>query len=185
VILFRCFPWDREAGDRARGGPLWFARMLRGDGRHDAPILYGCLYVSVEPVSTVVEQLARFAGTELSGAELVRRGRPLALAAVELSDASEVIDLDDPPVLAAEGLRPSVVATGERARTQAYAAELYERHPQAAGIRWWSTFESQWPNVTLFDRAAEAITVEDVRTLSLADDVVADAARFLGLPVAA
>jgi hypothetical protein len=158
--------------------------MLQGDGRHDVPSLYGCLYASSEAVSTVVEQLARFAGTELSAAELARRGRPLALATIELSGDGEVVDLDEPLVLAAEGLKPSIVATGERARTQADAAELYQRHPQAAGIRWWSTFESQWLNVTLFDRAAEALAVEDVRTLSLADDIVADAAGFLGLPVA-
>ena len=29
--------------------------MLQGEGRHDAPTLYGCLYVSAEPVSALVE----------------------------------------------------------------------------------------------------------------------------------
>jgi hypothetical protein len=185
VILFRCFPWDRTVDPAARGGPLWFPRMLQGEGRHDAPTLYGCLYVSAEPVSTVVEQLARFTGTTLSAPDLVRRGRPLALTAVTLADESVLIDLDEPTILEAEDLRPSIVASGERTRTQAYAAELYERHPEAAGLRWWSTFESLWANVTLYDRAAGGLTVEDVRPLALDDDVVGDAARFLGLPVAA
>jgi hypothetical protein len=39
--------------------------------------------------------------------------------------------------------------------------------------------------VTLFDRAAPELAVEDVRTLDLEDDVVGEAAAFLGLAVAA
>jgi hypothetical protein len=185
VILFRCFPWDREAGDRARGGPLWFPRMLQGDGRHDNPSLYGCLYVSSEPISPVVERLARFRGRSLTADKLRSFGRAVALAGLVLAEEAKLIDLDEPAALEAEELRPSIVATGERARSQAYAAALYERHPEAAGLRWWSTFESQWPNVTLFDRAADEVEVEDVQALVLADDVVADAAHFLGLPIVA
>jgi hypothetical protein len=185
VILFRCFPWDRSVEASARGGALWFPRMLQGEGRHDRPALYGCLYVSVEPLSTVVEQLARFSGTELAETDLLRRGHRLALAALTLPDDADLVDLDEPAVLADEGLRPSIVATGERSRTQAYAAALYERHPAVAGLRWWSTFESLWPNVTLFDRAGDAVAVEDVQPLGLTDDVVGEAARFLGLPIVA
>jgi hypothetical protein len=183
VILFRCFPWDGGVGPEVRGGPVWFPRMLQGAGRHDNPLLYGCLYVSEEPVSPVVEQLARLRGSGLAKADLVRRGLPLALAAVELGDGAVLVDLDEPRVLADEGLRPSFVATGERARTQADAAALFGRSPEASGLRWWSTFESQWPNVTLFDRAAGSLDGGDVRALELGDDVVEEAARFLGLPV--
>jgi hypothetical protein len=39
--------------------------------------------------------------------------------------------------------------------------------------------------VTLFDRGAADLEVEDVRKLGLADDVVVEAARFLGPAVAA
>ena len=185
MILFRCFPWGREVGERARGGPLWFPRMLQGDGRHDNPSLYGCLYASSEPISPVVERLARFRGRSLTPDKLRSFGRAVALAGLVLADDAMLIDLDDPSVLEREGLRPSIVATGERARSQAYAAAAYERRPEAAGLRWWSTFESQWPNVTLFDRAADEVEVADVQALALADDVVADAARFLGLPIVA
>ena len=72
----------------ARGGALWFPRMLQGNGRHDAPQRYGCLYVSEEPLSTVVEQLAPFVGTKLAAPDLVRGGLPLALAALELPDGT-------------------------------------------------------------------------------------------------
>jgi hypothetical protein len=155
--------------------------MLQGDGRHDNPTLYGCLYASVEPVSAVAEQLDRLAGTSLEAADLVRRGFPLALTAIELSDEARLVDLDDPAVLAGEGLRPSRVATHERSLTQAGAADLFTSHAEAVGIRWWSTLEALWANVTLFDRAEESLAVEDVHPLGLGDDVVVEAADFLGL----
>jgi len=155
--------------------------MLQGDGRHDNPDLYGCLYVSEEPVATVVEQLARFVGTSVAGADLVRPAGQLALAAVELAGDGDVVDLDEPRVLVNEDLRPSQVATQARPLSQGYAADLFRRHARAAGIRWWSTFESLWANVTLFDRAEADLRLEDVHRLGLADDVVGEAADFLGL----
>ena len=184
MILFRCFPWDRSVEATARGGAVWFPRMLQGRGRHDAPERYGCLYVSEEAVSAVVERLAALAGTDLAPPDLVRGGLPLALASVSLGKGL-ILDLDEPRVLSEEGLRPSLVATHERARTQADAEALFDGHPDAAGIRWWSTFESQWANVTLFDRAVGRLDVEDVRSLTLGDPVVGEAAHFLGLEVAA
>jgi RES domain-containing protein len=186
VILYRCFPWDGSVQAEARGGALWFPRMLQGEGRHDAPGQYGCLYVSEEPVSAVVEQVARFVGTELAAPDLVRGGLPLALAALELPDGAPLVDLDEPLVLTAEKLRPSLVATNDRSRTQADAGLLHARHEEAVGLRWWSTFESQWANVTLFDRALETpVRVEEIRRIGLGDEVVGEAARFLGLAVAA
>jgi RES domain-containing protein len=183
VILFRCFAWDAVVSTRARGGPMWFPRMLQGDGRHDNPALYGCLYLSTEPVSAAVEQIARFAGTSLGPADLVRRGLPLSLAAVELADDAPLVDLDEPRVLTGEGLRPSQVATNARSLTQAQAAGLFGKHADAVGLRWWSTFESLWANVTLFDRAEPRLEIADVQPLDVGDDVVREAAEFLGLPV--
>jgi hypothetical protein len=184
VILFRCFPWDREVAVTARGGAIWFAQMLQGAGRHDNPLLYGSLYASESEVSTVVEQVARFTGRPLTPDKLRRFGLPLAIADFELSGGDALIDLDQPRVLVAERLRPSLVATRERARTQADAAALYESHEDAVGIRWWSTFESQWANVTLFDRAAPGLSIGEVRPLTVRDDAVEEAATFLGLRIA-
>jgi hypothetical protein len=158
--------------------------MLQGAGRHDNPFLYGCLYAAVEAVSSVVERLQGFRTTRLEAGDLRRSGRPLALAALELSDAAPLIDLDDPRVLAREALRPSHVATNDRSMTQAQAAELFSRHESSAGLRWWSTFESLWANVTLFDRAEAALGVADVHPLDVGDEVVREAAEFLGLPIA-
>jgi hypothetical protein len=157
--------------------------MLQGNGRHDNPELYGCLYVSAEPVSAVAEQIRRFAGTSLEAADLLRRGLPLALAAIDFDESGKLVDLDDPGVLVGEGMRPSRVATNDRAITQAGAADIFTRHADAAGLRWWSTVEALWPNVTLFDRADALLDVEDVHPLELGDEIVAEAADFLGLPV--
>jgi hypothetical protein len=183
VILYRCFAWRRGARHRDQDGPLWFPRLFQGDGRHDNPDVYGCLYLADTELSGVVEQLARFRTQRLRPSFLRRRGLPLALVELELDDGADLVDLDEPRTLVQEGLRPSLVATRRRSVTQPRALELYRRHPRAAGLRWWSTFEALWASYTLFDRAARALRVRGVRELSIEDPAVAAAAEFLGLPV--
>jgi hypothetical protein len=181
VILHRCFAWDERAGDAGPDGPLWFPRPYQGEGRHDNQDRYGCLYLSLSPLSTVVEQLARFRGQRLLPSLLRRRGLPLALADLELDDDADLVDLDDPVVLRRERLRPSRVATRDRTITQAQARALHDRHPGTAGLRWWSTYEAMWINVTLFDRASSRVRVAAVRALSIADPAVVGAADVFGL----
>lgn len=183
MTLYRCFAWRREARADASDGPLWFPRMFQGEGRHDNPDAYGCLYLSDRPGSCIVEQLAAFRGQRLTAAILRRRGLPLALARLELDDESPLIDLDDPAVLRRERLRPSQVATRRRSTTQPQALELYRRHPASAGLRWWSTWEALWVNVTLFDRAAAALRVGEVTELTLDHPNLLEAAELFGLRV--
>jgi hypothetical protein len=181
VTLYRCFAWNDRARPDEADGPLWFPRSLQGEGRHDNPDLYGCLYLSEREVSPVVEQLARFRGQRLTPSLLRRRGLPLAMASLELTTAGKLIDFDDPAVLLRAGLRPSVVATRQRAVTQPQARTIYERHRSANGLRSWSTYEAAWTNVTLFDRAASGLRVQSVRELSTSDRTVMEATEFLGL----
>jgi hypothetical protein len=181
VTLYRCFAWDERAGEREPDGPLWFPRVYQGDGRHDNPDRFGCLYLSATALSSVVEQLARFRSQRLLPSLLRRRGLPLALADLELEADTPLVDLDDPVVLRRERLRPSLVATRRREVTQRQARRLHDAHPEAAGLRWWSTYESQWTNVTLFERAASRLRVRTVRALGLDDPTVVDAAEFFGL----
>jgi hypothetical protein len=181
LIVYRCFAWRERRRERDEDGPLWFPRLYQGEGRHDNPFVYGCLYLADREVSALVEQLARFRGQPFVPAMLVRRGLPLAIAAIELDDETELIDLDEPDVLKAERLRPSVVATRIREITQPQALRLHTDQPRAAGLRWWSVFESLWANLTLFERAGEALRLLDVRTLTPEDGVLAEAADFLGL----
>ena len=183
MILYRCFAWDERAGETAPDAPLWFPRLFQGEGRHDNPDLFGCLYVTDRAVSAVVEQFARFRGQRLTPALLRRRGLPLALAELELEGADRLIDFDDPRVLRRERLRPSRVATRERTVTQAQARALHERRTDAPGLRWWSIYESQWVNVTVFERAAARLRVRDVRPLSLDTPAVADAASLFAMQV--
>jgi hypothetical protein len=184
VILYRCLAWNGRAAPDAPDGALWFPRINQGEGRHDNPYVYGCLYLSELPLSCIVEQLARFRSQRLTPALLRRRGLPLALAELELPDDAELVDLDEPAVLRKERLRPSRVATRDRDVTQPQARVLHERHPDAAGLRWWSTFESLWANVTLFDRAESTLRLGWVRALELGDDEVVSAAHTLGLQIA-
>jgi hypothetical protein len=183
VILHRCFAWDGRAAEADPDGPLWFPRLFQGEGRHDNPDLYGCLYLADRAASAVIEQLARFRGQRLSAALLRRRGLPLAVAEIEIDDRAELIDLDDPVVLRRERLRPSRVATRSRDVTQPQARLIHERHPTAAGLRWWSTYEALWMHVTLFDRAIPHLRVRLVRPLTVDDPVVVEAAAFFGLQV--
>jgi RES domain-containing protein len=182
VILWRVLPYARDAAPTERGGALFFPRAFQGRGRHDNPARYGCLYLGTEAVSAVAEAIAQFRGARgLSEGMLVRGGLPLGIAELELPDDPELIDLDDPRVLQRERLRPSTVATRTRTATQAYAERLFDAHPDAAGIRWWSTFESSWINVTLFDRAARALSTGAPEPLTLDHPAVAEAADLLGL----
>jgi hypothetical protein len=181
VILYRCFAWSERVRPTEPEGPLWFPRIHQGDGRHDNPDVYGCVYLADRETSAVVEQLARFRGQRLIPEMLVRRGVTLGLASLELPDRAQVIDLDDPAVLSAHELRPSLVATRHRNVTQPQALVLYRRHRFAAGLRWWSVYEALWANVTVFERAARRLTVDGVRHLTLDDTAVVDAAAFLGL----
>ena len=181
MILQRCFAWSRRARPDEQDGPLWVPRAFQGDGRHDNPDLYGCLYLTDREISAVVEQLARFRTQRLQTALLRRRGLPLTLAALELDDVVEVVDLDDPRVLVRERLRPSEVATRRREVTQHQARALHGVRPRAAALRWWSTFEASWANYTVFDRALPALSVVGMRELTIEDDSVAGAADFLGV----
>lgn len=181
MILYRCFAWNERARDREADSALWFPQPFQGEGRHDNPSHYGCLYLSDHALSSIVEQLARFRGQRLLASLLRRRGLPLALAELDLDDRAELVDLDDPLVLKREKLRPSRVATRQRSTTQPQALQLYQRHRAAAGLKWWSIYEALWLNVTMFDRAATLLRVRSVRALTLDDPAVLEAADFFGL----
>lgn len=183
MTLYRCFAWNRGARDDAADGPLWFPRMFQGEGRHDNPDVYGCLYLADRPISCITEQLAPFRGQRLTAPMLRRRGFPLALAEIELDDEALLVDLDDPAVLRRERLKPSRVATRDRSVTQPQALDLYGRHPTAAGVRWWSTWEALWTNVTLFDRAAPILRLIVARELTLEHPMLLEAADRFGLRV--
>ena len=93
MILHRCFAWDERAGDKEPDGPLWFPRVYQGEGRHDNPDAYGCVYLADRPVSCIAEQLAAFRGQRMTASLLRRRGLPLALAEIDVDSGARLIDL--------------------------------------------------------------------------------------------
>ena len=179
MILYRCFAWNEGARESQQDGPLWFPRLFQGEGRHDNPDIYGCLYLADRPLSCIVEQFGQFRGQRLTPALLRRRGLPLGLAEIELDDGAKLINFDDPNVLHSEGLRPSSVATRRRRVTQPQARQLYERHTETAGLIWWSIYEALWMNVTVFDRATSLLHLRSVRVLKIDDPALAEAADAL------
>jgi len=181
VTLYRCFAWNERARQNEPDGPLWFPRPFQGDGRHDNPDVFGCLYLAEQPVSCVVEQLGRFRGQTLQPSFLLRRGLPLALGALELVDTATLIDLDDPATLRRTQLRPSLVATRRPEITQSHARTLHQRYPATAGLRCWSTYEALWINTTLFDRAAPHLRLTSIRALTIDDGIVAEAVQVLDM----
>jgi RES domain len=182
VIVWRVLPVDPAAASDATGGPVWFPRELQGAARHDNPAAYGCLYAAEEPVSAVAEALAPFRGRgAVTTPMLDRAGRRLSLVALDLRDPDGLLDLDEPATLSAEGLRPSGVATRVRAQTQRDALRLFETHRRATGLRWWSTIEASWINVTIFDRARRRLRSRSVELLDPEHAAVRAAAAELGL----
>jgi hypothetical protein len=105
--------------------------------------------------------------------------RRAARALSRNDETAELVDLDEPEVLAAHALRPPAIATRRRDITQPQALALYQGG--ADGIRWWSTFESLWINVTAFHRAARRLRLRSVQGLTVGDAAVREAADLLGI----
>jgi RES domain len=184
-VLYRTFPFDPKAAPNEDGGPLFVARALQGTSRHDNPDRYGALYLTRRAESAVAERIQVYRGRTLTEAHLRRGdGRAYALVAIDDSALDPMPDLDDPAELVARGLRPSGVATRDRAVTQAIALSLFE--DGAEGFGWWSTLEASWPNVTLFsERSAPKLSLAaEPEVLSLHHPVVQAAADRLGMALA-
>ena len=178
--LHRVFEWDGSSLGRGDGGPLFVARTIQGRGRHDNPSQFGAWYCSRDPVSATAELLQRFRGQSVDDDVFVRpSGRMKALVGFEIGDDVSLVDLDDPAELSARDLRPSHVATLNRATTQRLATSLFREG--ATGLLWWSALDADWTNVTLFyERALPHVRVTaPPRVLSTHDSQVREAAARL------
>lgn len=179
-MLYRVFAHPPEG----RPDPFAVARQFQGGGRHDNPDHYTALYLAREPISAVAERIQGFRGQRLTEGIFTRPdGRVEALAGIDDTDWPELVDLDDPEVLATRRIRPSRVATGDRPITQGLALELFLAG--ATGLAWWSTLEAAWTNVTVFEeRLAPALRrVVVVEPLTLLHPAVREAADHLLIDV--
>ena len=176
-MLFRVFGWLPNAVPE----PLRVPRDRQGGGRHDDPDRYTALYLAREAVGAVAEAIQAFRGQELTADALVRPdGAQRSLAAIDDAGVPPLVDLDDPSVLVARGLRPSGVATGTRRITQRIARAT--SRAGAAGLSWWSTLESSWTNVTLFGERLHGLPpVLEATPLTLDHPALVEAAERLGV----
>jgi hypothetical protein len=161
---------------------LFVPRRHQGAGRHDAPDLYGAWYCTTAPVAAVAERIQQFRGQTLNDEDFVRLGNlRLALVAMDMDTAVQLVDLDEPAELSARGWRPSVVATRQRLVTQQQARTIFG--DGAVGFSWWSTLCADWTNITLFhERAARHVRVVGrPRPLTTSMTEVQQAADDLGV----
>src|SRR5215213_4515201 len=164
--LWRVFPWNPHATD----GAPFSARYApptdsHAGGRFDlgtTPVLY----LAQSPAHAVAEVLQGYRGKKLAPQHLVRGDpdqpgtyHPLALAQTWLPANVEarLPDLTDPAVLVRLGIRPDVLASHDRAVTQATARRIHAAGEGYPGLRWWSALTGEWHAVVLFlDRVAPA-----------------------------
>ena len=175
-MLYRVFSQRPDAAP----DPFAVPRHFQGGGRHDNPDQYTALYLAREPISAVAERIQGFRGQRLTESMFTRPdGRLDALAEIDDAGWPELVDLDDPLVLAAHELRPSRVATGDRPTTQRLALDLFMTG--AAGLSWWSTLEASWTNLTIFEErlAAASRRIASIEPLSLVHPAVREAAEHL------
>ncbi|MBA3779179.1 MAG: RES domain-containing protein [Chloroflexi bacterium] len=184
-MLYRVFPWDRDARVDAPGGAMYVARERQSGGRHDNPDHYGALYVTRSPLSAVAERVAVFRGQELDEESFtLAAGRRFALASIDDARLGPLVDLDDPTELVERSLRPSGVATRDRTVTQPIALRLFKEG--LSGFSWWSTLNAAWPNVTLFaERALGSLSLAvPPEPLSSVHPLVVEAAEIVGVRLA-
>jgi hypothetical protein len=151
--------------------------MVQGQGRVDNPEHYHIAYLADSPLAAVGEAFGRLAvwTLEMLGDSEYTAGFGKALARFEL--AGEPLDLDDPKVLIERGLRPSRIATQDRAVTQRWALRVWEEDAWP-GVRWWSPLDADWGIVGLWEHGG--LQLADVEELTVGHPVLWDAARHLG-----
>lgn len=75
------------------------------------------------------------------------------------------------------------ILSADRQSSRAWAAAIYEEYPHVHGLYYRSTWNHEWKNVALFERAAGALPLRPVSDAALADEAVeaivkATAARY-------
>jgi hypothetical protein len=174
--VYRVLPWLRGAAETDPGGALYVPPQ--GAGRFDNPAQYEIFYVAESREAAIAEAFGRhplWTASMLNGIPSLP-GSVHALATYGLADAAALYDLDDPANLVTLKLRPSDVVNRDYTVTQALALRIFTTGT-VSGLRWWSYYDPAWANVGLWDTAA--LTVVDIRPLSIMDSTVVRAARTI------
>lgn len=177
-LLWRVFPWDRDAGEGEQYSASWLPET-QGRGRFDLRGGPGVLYLAETPEHAIAEMIQHYRGHVLEPPDLIVAERPLALVSV-LVKGARIADLCDPRELLRLDVRPDETASAERAVTQRIAGHI--RATGFDGLRWWSALSGDWHSVVLFrDRIVAPLEFGSPLSLTLAEPVVLDAMRALGM----
>ncbi len=163
MLLYRVFPYLSHVARGQPGHPLYIYPG-QGRGRWDNPSLYFCWYLATTPEAAIGERFGNLA--KWSAAMLVEPGlagseRHVGVYRIDEED-NPLLDLDDPQVLVARGIRPSHVVIRNRPRTQGIAAGIYHEN-KWAGLQWWSYHLPQWTSVALWK--ADNLTFQTVEPI--------------------
>lgn len=172
--MYRIVPWIEGARKDEPGHPLYAPAGRRG-GRIDNPDHYRVLYAASDAAGAFAEA---FGNKSVWRAEMLRSSRlPIARRSlVEIDTDARILDLDDARGLLARKLRPSDVATPDRAVTQRWALEAFALNTWD-GVRWWSIRDARWSVYGLWSARRRVVSVTP---LTLGHPAAHAAAEILG-----
>jgi hypothetical protein len=192
-VLWRAFPWDREAPE---GGPFSVRSVapphMQNYGRFDLNGRPSVLYLAQTPAHAVAEVLRGLKRNpadplrhRLSPGDLTGAGHPRALVPVRLPAplADRVPDFGCGETLERFGVRADELSSRERRVTQAAARRIHQHGDRVPGFCWWSAFHGDWHVLLLFlDRAGlDALEWGTPEILTVDHPAVREAAEVLGL----
>lgn len=186
IHLWRVFPWNIDA----IAGDAFSPQLIppgQGSGRFDLGGDLTVLYFAESPVHAIAEKIQRYRGQELTLSELREFGHPLSLveAIPNVEKGAHILDLNNPVELARYKIRPDILMSRDRTRTQTVTREIHRL--SSPGLRCWSALTGDWHSTVLFvDRLGSLGTIE-YRTpvpLTLDSPAVAEAAAALSIRIA-
>jgi hypothetical protein len=194
-VLWRAFPWDREAPE---GGPFSVRSVapphMQNYGRFDLNGRPSVLYLAQTPAHAVAEVLRGLKRNpadplrhRLSPGDLTGAGHPRAVVPVRLPArlADRVPDFGCGETLERFGVRADELSSRERRVTQAAARRIHRHADGVPGFCWWSAFHGDWHVLLLFlDRAGlDVLEWGAPEILTVDHPAVREAAEVLGLDV--
>ena len=183
--FWRVIPWDPDVDEGRLFSPSHIPPTT-GRGRFDLPAACSpVLYVAESPEHAIAEAIQPWRNRPVRKAHLVRAGRPLALAGVDMAPekAADLADLCDPGVLGRMGVSADRVASHDRGRTRRIAALVWDRGH--VGLRWWSGFRGDWHGVVLFTgRVERSLRFGRPEVLSAGTPALREAAAAMGMTLA-
>ena len=165
--LYRVFDWDNSKKHYSNnpGSPVYIPRDKQGRGRHDIPQIDGIFYCSLSSHSAMAEQLYDFMNIKINDSIFnLSNGWTQALAEIEMEDNIKLADLNDSKLLVKYDIKPSEIITSDIEITQRIAKLFHEE--KYDGIKWFSSIESCWTNVSLFASRTHGILKKSVKAIT-------------------